>query len=122
MRELAEILHLNGPNTEKVRKYYQFNCEHCDAEYGDFTLHLAIHTYGCVVLTGKNSGVFGITCLSCLKTQLFKAKRKDFKKYVLSVGVEGLGRLEIDWIDGQNAGNRVEHNGEEDAQKNDKCG
>jgi len=46
----------------------KFKCGHCEQEYSDDSLNLAVSLYGIFFLMGKESGYAGITCPSCLKT------------------------------------------------------
>lgn len=46
----------------------KFECGHCEQEYSEDALNIAVYLYGIFFLMGKESGYAGITCPSCLKT------------------------------------------------------
>ena len=47
-----------------------FECWHCDQQFGNASLKMAVFLYGVFFLTGKNAQYSGITCPKCLNSIL----------------------------------------------------
>ena len=59
----------------------KFKCGHCEQEYCQDTLNLAVFLYGIFFLLGKESGYAGITCPSCLKTIIHEGEKNQIESF-----------------------------------------
>ena len=59
----------------------KFKCGHCEQEYSQDSLNLAVSLYGIFFLMGKESGYAGITCPSCLKTIAHEGEIRQIESF-----------------------------------------